>query len=263
MSPAAFAARELAVEVGGVEILRNLSFELARGEFLSVIGPNGAGKSTLIRCLGALIRPTAGEIELDGRPLSSFARRELARAVSYVPQADVRALPFTVRSFVEMGRYPHVGSWAALKAEDQAAVAEALESTDTLHLAERSMRSLSGGERQRVLIASALAQGGSILLLDEPTAFLDYRHQMQVVELLERLHGERGYTIVVATHDLNRMVAAADTALALRAGSVAYEGPVAGVFSVERLDSIYDTSFELVATTGRATPLVVPARNGS
>jgi iron complex transport system ATP-binding protein len=263
LSSPAFELRNLSVSVDGTEILCDLSLEVARGEFLAVIGPNGAGKSTLLRCLDGLIRPTGGEIELDGRQLGSHARRQLARAVSYVPQADVRTLPFTVRSFVEMGRYPHLGSWAALKAEDHAAVIDALEDTDTAEFAARSMRSLSGGERQRVLIAAALAQGGSILLLDEPTTFLDYRHQMQIVELLERLHGEQGYTIVAATHDLNRMVAGCDAVLALRSGRVEYQGPASGVYSTERLDAIYGTRFDLVVAPGRETPLVVPVGNGS
>jgi iron complex transport system ATP-binding protein len=169
---------------------------------------------------------------------------------------------FEVATFVEMGRYPHVGPWAALRAADFEAVREALARTDTSHLAERSMSSLSGGERQRVLIAAALAQGGSILLLDEPTTFLDYRHQVQVVDLLERLHRDQGMTIVAATHDLNRMVAVADEVLALRDGGVVFHGSAEAAFDASTLESIYGTRFELVATAHEPLPLVVPARNG-
>jgi iron complex transport system ATP-binding protein len=263
VKPAAVEVRDLVVAVGGAEILCDISFVLGEGRFLSVIGPNGAGKSTLVRCLDGLVRPTGGGITIGGRALHAFSRRDLARAVSYVPQADVRTLPFTVRSFVEMGRFPHVGSWAALKPEDHEAVHGALENTDVAHLAERSMQSLSGGERQRVLIAAALAQGGRILLLDEPTTFLDYRHQMRIVELIERLHQEQGFTIVAATHDLNWTVAVSDEVLALRAGRVVHYGPAAGVYSTESLTAIYDTGFELITARGRGVPLVVPARNGS
>jgi iron complex transport system ATP-binding protein len=162
-----------------------------------------------------------------------------------------------------MGRYPHLGSWAALGAGDVRAVDEALAQTDTAHLAARSMESLSGGERQRVLIAAALAQGGRILLLDEPTTFLDYRHQMWIVELLERLHRDQGLTLVTATHDLNWTLTVSDTVLALRQGTVAFAGATAGLFAAGRLEEIYGTRFDLVSTGGRSVPLVLPTRNGS
>ncbi len=140
---------------------------------------------------------------------------------------------------------------------------EALAQTETAHLAARSMESLSGGERQRVLIAAALAQGGRILLLDEPTTFLDYRHQMWIVELLERLHRDQGMTVVTATHDLNWTLTVSDAVLALRDGAVAFLGATAELFAAGRLEAIYGTRFELVASGSRALPLVVPARNGS
>jgi iron complex transport system ATP-binding protein len=250
------------VRVGDAPILENVSIAVSGGRFLTIIGPNGAGKSTLIRCLDGLIVPDAGSIRVHGRPLGRYSRRALAREISYVPQSDVASSQFDVATFVEMGRYPHVGPWAALGARDFDAVREALARTDTTHLAERAMSSLSGGERQRVLIAAALAQGGSILLLDEPTTYLDYRHQVQVVELLERLHRDQGLTIVAATHDLNRMVSVADEVLALRDGAVVFHGASGEVFDTRTLESIYGTPFELVTTTNEPLPLVVPARNG-
>jgi len=258
-----------ALEVSGLwvmadeaPILRDVSVTVGQGQFLSVIGPNGAGKSTLIRSLAGLETPNRGEVKLDGTPFAQISKRALARRISYVPQADARVLPFSVRAFVEMGRFPHLGSWASFGADDVDAVDLALARTDTLHLAGRFMQSLSGGERQRVFIAAALAQGGSYLLLDEPTTFLDYRHQMGILELLERLHKTEGLTIVTATHDLNGTVAVSDSVLALREGQVAYHGAAAEVYSRERLEGIYSNRFDLISTAGRDVPLVVPARNG-
>jgi iron complex transport system ATP-binding protein len=244
-------------------ILCDVSVRIDPGSFLSVIGPNGAGKSTLVRCVAGLERPTRGSVTLDGDDLSDGSRRALARRISYVPQADARVLPFTVRAFVEMGRYPHLGSWASLGADDVQAVNQALDSTDALHLEDRSMGSLSGGERQRVFIAAALAQGGEYLLLDEPTTFLDYRHQMEIVELLERLHREEGLAVVTATHDLNSTVAVSDRVLALREGRAVFQGPAHEVLSEDLLQSIYGNRFNLISGGGRELPLVVPARNGA
>jgi len=252
----------LSVRIDGTTILDNVSLTVGAGELLSVIGPNGAGKSTLIRCLDGLVAPDRGIIRVAGRPLASYTRRELARIVSYVPQTGAPAFQFSVGTFVEMGRYPHLGSWAALGVEDIVAVRSALGMTETDHLVDRSMASLSGGERQRVFVAAALAQGGSVLLLDEPTTYLDYRHQVQIVELLERLHRDQGMTIIAATHDLNRTVPVSDTVLALREGRVVLHGPAEQVFDCESLAAIYDTEFRLIPAGAGSPPLVVPAVNG-
>ena len=250
------------VRLDETTILDEVSLAVGAGELLSIIGPNGAGKSTLLRCLDGLVTPDRGVIRVKGRPLGSFTRRELAREVSYVPQTGAPAFEFSVGTFVEMGRYPHVGSWASLGAGDIAAVRAALAMTETDHLVERSMVSLSGGERQRVFVAAALAQGGSVLLLDEPTTYLDYRHQVQIVDLLERLHRDQGMTILAATHDLNRTVPVSDTVVALRDGRVVLAGPAEQVFDSDRLAAIYDTEFRLVPTGADSPPLVVPAVNG-
>jgi iron complex transport system ATP-binding protein len=253
---------DLVVTIDGTTILEDVSLTIGTGELLSIIGPNGAGKSTLIRCLDGLVTPDSGLVRVMGRPLGSYTRRELARIVSYVPQTGTPAFQFSVGTFVEMGRYPHLGSWAALAPDDVAAVREALAMTETDHLVDRSMASLSGGERQRVFVAAALAQGGSVLLLDEPTTHLDYRHQVQIVDLLERLHRDRGMTILAATHDLNRTVPVSDTVVALRDGRVVLSGPAVQVFDCERLAAIYDTRFRLIPVGAGSPPLVVPAVNG-
>jgi iron complex transport system ATP-binding protein len=250
----------LTVAVEGADLLCDVGFSVPEGASLAVIGPNGAGKSTLLRCLDNLLPVAAGRIDLCGRSLSSYSRRELARVVSYVPQADARPIQFSVWSFVEMGRYPYLRGWEAPGAADAEAVRAALEMTGCRHLERRAVDSLSSGERQRVLIAAALAQGGEVLLLDEPTSFLDYRRQVQVMEVLERLRRERGSTIVLATHDLNGAVADADQVLALKNGRVAYDGPPDRLFTTEALREIYDAEFLLVPQVERPLPLVVPRR---
>ena len=263
MTGAAIITEGLCVVLDEAEILKDVSMTVGRGEFLTVIGPNGAGKSTLLRCLDGILEPSAGRVIIDGRPLGDYERRELARTVSYVPQPDAGSLDFTVRSYVEMGRYPHLGAWAALTGADAEAVVESMELTEVAGLADRTMSSLSGGERQRASIAAALAQGGSVLLLDEPTSFLDYRHQVQILDLLDRLHRDKGLTVVAVTHDLNSTVAFSDEVLALKDGKVAATGKPADLLDADELSAIYDADFRLIAGGHRGLPLVLPARNGS
>ncbi len=263
MSSPKVRVEELSVRLGEVEVLHEVSLEVGAGEFLTVIGPNGAGKSTLLRCFDGILTPSAGRILIDGRAVASFSRRHLARTVSYVPQPDAGPLDYTVRSYVEMGRYPHVGAWAALTELDAGEVDRAMEVTEVAEFGDRSMSSLSGGERQRVSIAAALAQGGSLLLLDEPTSFLDYRHQVQILDLLERLHHESGLTIVAVTHDLNSTVASSDSVLALKAGRVVAVGKPAELLEADVLAGIYDADFRMIDGGHRGLPLVLPARNGA
>ncbi len=262
-APPRLAARGLRVRLDETDVLNGVDLEVGAGELLAVIGPNGAGKSTLLRSLDGLQPADGGVVEIDGRPVGGYRRRDLARIVSFVPQTDVPTEGFTVRAFVEMGRYPHLTTWSALTAEDRHAVDEALAVTEIDNLAARFMTTLSGGERQRVWIAAALAQGGTILLLDEPTSFLDYRHQVQVLDLLGRLHAERGYTIVAVTHDLNGLVPDADSVLGLVGGRVGFSGPPRALFDADVLARIFGNDFSMVAGGRHGLPLVMPARNGS
>ncbi len=248
------------VRLNRATLLDDISFDIGAGEFLTIVGPNGAGKTTLLRVLDRLIKPSTGTIMLEGQDLGQFGRRELARMVSFVPQTDLGGGEFTVRAFVEMGRYPYLGPWEPLGTEDRGAVEKALATTEVSHLGDRLLGTLSGGERQRTLIAAALAQGGKILLLDEPTSFLDYRHQVQVLDLLDHLNRKLGYTLVVVTHDLNATVGRSDSVLALKGGRVAFAGPPEGLLNVDRLASIYENDFELVVRSGSTVPIVVPSR---
>lgn len=261
IEPPIFHVGEASVRIGAQTIIDGLSFDLKAGEFLCILGPNGAGKSTCLKVLVGLTAVAEGEVLLSGVPVATTSRRELATKVSYVPQGDPGGFAFTVRSFVEMGRYPYLGPWQPLSLADREAVEQAMRTTEVHHLADRLIGSLSGGERQRTVIAAALAQGGRVLLLDEPTSFLDYRHQLQVLELLEHLHQEQGYTIIAVTHDLNSTLGLADRALALVAGRSVFFGPPGELLDDRRLEQIFDCPFSMVDAPGLDIPVLVPKRS--
>ncbi len=244
--------------VGRKPILCDVSFHVDRGEYVTIVGPNGAGKSTLLKCLMRILRSGSGTIEVAGRPLESYAQRELARRLGYVPQADGRAAPFTAEQFVLLSRYPYLSPFAAASREDRGAVRAAMETTDTAELAERQMGSLSGGERQRVYIAAALAQEADILLLDEPTTFLDYRHQAAIRGVLARANREQGVTILAVTHDVSAAALESDRILGLCAGSIVFCGTPEELMHGDVLRRIYQTEFLLVPHPQAPLPVVVP-----
>jgi iron complex transport system ATP-binding protein len=243
---------------GKKAVLRNVSFSVAAREYLSIVGPNGAGKTTLLKCIDRIQTGGKGQIRVFGRPLSSYSQRALARLVSYVPQADGRVFPYTVEEFVLMGRYPYFGPFSSIRPEDRHAVRDALEKTRTAEFAHRRLDTLSGGERQTVYIAAALAQGAKVLLLDEPTTFLDYRHQAEIRELLVRLNQESGVAIVAVTHDVNRAVLDSDRMVAIREGAVVFCGTPAEIMRRQVLQEIYATSFLLVDHPHAELPVIVP-----
>jgi len=187
----------------GLPVLNEITLGIPRGEFLSVLGPNGSGKSTLLRIIARIILPRSGALFIDDRSLNSFTRRELARNVGYVPQETHWLFPFTVMEVVLMGRTPHIGHMGFESRRDIEVAKEVMELTDIGHLADKPITAISGGERQRVLIARALAQEPSLLLLDEPNAHLDLSHQADIFRILGTYHRERNLTIVWVSHDLN------------------------------------------------------------
>ena len=244
--------------LGRKEILRDVTFAVGEGEFLSIVGPNGAGKTTLLKCVDRLLVGGTGKISIRGRALESYRQRELARLIGYVPQADGRAFPFTVEQFVLMGRYPYLSPFSAVSEEDRQVVRVAMEQTGTIEFADRMLDTLSGGERQRVYIAAAMSQGAEILLLDEPTTFLDYRHQDEVRALLSRNNRESGTTILMVTHDLNGATLQSDRIVALHEGQVAFCGPPAEIMQPGVLQRIYDSSPLLVDHPQTGLPVIVP-----
>lgn len=256
-SAAVIAVNELSFEIEGRSILHRVSFRVFRGEYLAIVGPNGAGKTTLLKCLDRLL-PYSGGVELFGQPLAQYRRRDLAKRVGYVPQIDGRTLPLSVEEFVGLGRYPYLHAFAAMSAEDRAAVRRALEDTGMAALADRTIDTLSGGERQKAMIAAALAQGAEVLLLDEPTTFLDYRHQSEIRSVLRRAHRQQGTTILAVTHDVNAAALDADRALALRDGEVVFDGPPRQLMQTELLQAIYHTPVALAPHPRGGMPMVVP-----
>jgi iron complex transport system ATP-binding protein len=234
-------------------MLRGVSFDLAAGEVFGVLGPNSAGKTTLIRLLTRIVAPTRGTIEVEGVALAAMTRAELARRIAVVPQDMPQGLPFTVRELVLMGRYPHAPRRFFETPHDLAVAREAMTATGVLDLADARVAVLSGGERQRVALARALAQEPRLLVLDEPTAHLDLRYQVECVALLRRVNRERGTTIVLVSHDLNLAGALCDRLLLLADGRIARLGPPAEVLEETMLTTIYgcSVSVERNALTGR------------
>jgi iron complex transport system ATP-binding protein len=224
---------------GQSEILKNISFRLAQGGFLSIAGPNGAGKTTLLNLLSGLLKPTAGAIRIDGCFLQSYSIRQLAKKIAVVRQEFVPVFEFSVLQVVSMARTPYLGTFGFESKADQKAIADALEMTDTARFAERTLNHLSGGERQRVFIARALAQQTPILLLDEPTSFLDMKHQVGIYDLLKRMQQEYGKTIVAVTHDINLTIQYADQALLLGADGSYHIGETNDVFSPQQIEKVF------------------------
>ncbi len=233
-------ARELRFSYGVVPVIDDASLRVRAGEMLGLIGPNGSGKSTLIRLLSGILRPHAGVVHLDGRPLAAYSRRQLAQRLAVVPQDTPIEFPFSVTEVVLMGRSPHLGGFAFEGDRDVEVAHAAMQRTGVLELAARSIHELSGGERQRVVLARALAQEAEFLLLDEPTAFLDLRHQVEIYDLLQDLQRE-GRGIVTVLHDLNLAALYCDRVALLKAGRVVAAGPPAEVITRQTLTEVYDT----------------------
>ena len=211
----------------GIEVLSGLSFEVEPGSFVAVAGPNGAGKSTLIGLLSGLLRPRSGRISIEGRVISSYSVAELAQQVAVVRQEAVPVFGFSVQETVMMGRTSRFGRWGFASPRDEHAVGEAMEATDSAAFAGRAVGSLSAGERQRVFIARALAQDTPILLLDEPTSFLDLRHQVGIYDLLKQAQRQSRKTIIAVTHDLNLACQYCEQALLLAGRDAAGTTPLA------------------------------------
>jgi iron complex transport system ATP-binding protein len=187
----------------GARILREVSLEIARGEFIALVGPNGSGKTTLLRLLDRILLPDKGSIQLDGKPLASYSRVDIARRIAFVPQDTGITFPFTVEELVLMGRAPHMRGAAFESKHDRMIADKVMEQTDIRHLAHQPVTMLSGGERQRVLIARAIAQEPRVILLDEPNAHLDIAHQLDVFRIIQELNIRDGVTVVAISHDLN------------------------------------------------------------
>jgi iron complex transport system ATP-binding protein len=242
---------------GEAAVFRDVSLHVEEGEMVGLLGPNGAGKSTLLKLASGVIRPQAGRVLLGAHEAHRLARAEAARRVAVVPQEFSVQFAYTVRQLVELGRIAHLGAWGIQGARDRTAVDAALGTTRLMELADRVFNSLSGGERQRVLVAMALAQSSEILLLDEPTAHMDIRYQVEVLELLRRLNEQRGLTVIAAIHDLN-LAARYFQRLVLFQHGVIADGPPAAVLDGELLEAVYQTPIQVGILRGEEHLSVLP-----
>jgi len=244
--------------VRGEAVLAGLSMRADAGRLTCVLGPNGSGKTTLLRLLVGLARPGEGEVRLAGRPLGSYRRADLARRVAYVPQETLAAAPFTVAETVLMGRSPHIGALGFESEGDWEAAEAALRQTGTARFADRGLEDLSGGERQRVLLARALAQEPDVILLDEPTAFLDIKHQHAIYSLLRRLARVEGKAVVAVSHDVSLASAYGDRLVLLSKGRVAAAGTPDEVVRPAVLAGVYETPVEVRIDEATGRPYVLP-----
>ncbi|MFE3516007.1 heme ABC transporter ATP-binding protein [Streptomyces sp. NPDC059166] len=257
--PGSTAAELVSVRVGlgGRPVLDGVDLTVRTGEVLALVGPNGAGKSTLLAALAADLSVDSGEVRVDGRPATGWQAAELALRRAVLPQSAALAFPFSVEEVVRMGRAPWAGT--PREPEDDAAVAAALAATEVAEFASRPFSALSGGERARVALARVLAQRAPLLLLDEPTAALDLRHQELVLGIC-RERAAAGDAVVVVLHDLGLAAAYADRALVLRDGRVAAAGPPSEVFTGELLGEVYRQPVDVFPHPRTGVPLVVPRR---
>jgi iron complex transport system ATP-binding protein len=236
-----------------------LSVAIPDGSFTVIVGPNACGKSTLLRALSRMLRPRAGTVLLDGAAISAQPSKQVARTLGLLPQSPIAPDAITVADLVARGRYPHQGLLRQWSADDAAAVQEALTATATAELADRPVDELSGGQRQRVWLAMALAQQTPILLLDEPTTFLDIAHQIEVLDLCAQLREERGHTLVAVLHDLNHACRYATHLIAMRDGDIVAEGPPGEVVDAALVERVFGLPCQVIADPETGTPLVVPA----
>ncbi|MFT4136524.1 ABC transporter ATP-binding protein [Microbacterium sp.] len=234
-----------------------LSVSVPAGSFTAIIGPNACGKSTLLRALARVLRPVSGRIVLDGRSISDYPVREVARRLGLLPQTALAPDGITVADLVARGRYPHQTLFQRWRPEDEEAVGRALAATGTTELAGRMVDELSGGQRQRVWVAMLLAQDAPVLLLDEPTTFLDIAHQYELLELFRRFN-EEGRTLVAVLHDLNQACRYADHLIVMKDGAVVATGAPAEVMSAQLVHDVFGLRALVVPDPATATPLVVP-----
>ncbi|MEF3303434.1 ABC transporter ATP-binding protein [Paenibacillus sp. GYB003] len=216
----ALQAEDVTLRYDGRPVIERLNWHAESGRIHTIVGPNGCGKSTLLRAVAGQLKPRSGGILLDGKRLSGFAPRRLARELAMLAQSPDRLPDMTVRMLVGFGRFPHKPIWGASRPEDEEIVDRAMEQTGTRRFAGRKLAALSGGERQRVWIAMALAQQPRVLLLDEPTTYLDVSHQLEIMELIARINRSNGVTIVMVLHDMNHASAYSDEIAVMRSGAL-------------------------------------------
>jgi len=254
----ALGATGISLGYGDRRIIDSLSLELPAGQVTIIVGANACGKSTVLRGLARLLKPGAGVVELNGTDIHKMPTKALARELGILPQTPTAPDGITVADLVGRGRSPHQGWFRQWTEDDDAAVAEALTATGTLELAERSIDELSGGQRQRVWIAMALAQQTDILLLDEPTTYLDLAHQVEVLDVVSELNARRGITVAIVLHDLNLAARYADHLIAMKDGRIVAKGEPSAVMTAELVQEVFGLESVVVPDPVVGSPMVVP-----
>ncbi|THF87957.1 ABC transporter ATP-binding protein [Deinococcus sp. KSM4-11] len=257
-SPAPLVTTGLKLGYGQSIIIPDLDLRVSGGRITSIIGPNGCGKSTLLRALARLLPMSGGQIELYGQALHALPSREVARRLAILPQGPTAPEGLSVEDLVWFGRHPHQGRFPVRRQEDREAVHWALDQTGMRIFAGRPLDALSGGQRQRAWIAMSLAQQTDILLLDEPTTYLDLSHQLEVLQLAQRLNQDQGKTVVMVLHDLNQAVRYSDEIIALHAGQVYAQGPAADILTHELLRDVFHLRGHILADPDTGKPHVIP-----
>ncbi|WP_280438504.1 ABC transporter ATP-binding protein [Nocardia carnea] len=235
-----------------------LTVDIPDGTFTAIIGPNACGKSTLLRALSRLLAPESGAVLLDGKAIGSYPAKEVARRIGLLPQSSTAPEGIRVADLVARGRYPHQSLVRQWSRHDEDAVAAAMDATGVTDLSGRLVDELSGGQRQRVWIAMVLAQETPIVLLDEPTTFLDIAHQIQLLDLCRELNRDTGRTVVAVLHDLNHAFRYADHLIAMRDGAVVAAGPPREIVTAELVQQVFDLGCRIIDDPETGTPLVVP-----
>ena len=256
--PSRLIAEDLTLGYGDRIIVENLDLKVHTGVITTVIGPNGCGKSTLLRALGRLLKPKGGKVILDGKAISSMRTKEVARVLGMLPQAPTAPEGLTVGDLVSRGRHPHQSWIRQWSSDDESEVASALQLTGVEDLADRPVDELSGGQRQRAWISMALAQGTDILLLDEPTTYLDLAHSVEVLDLVDRLHEEMGRTVIMVLHDLNLAVRYSDQLIVMSEGKIVESGRPQDVISEKLLMDVFGLEATVIADPVSDRPLIVP-----
>jgi ABC-type cobalamin/Fe3+-siderophores transport system ATPase subunit len=249
----------LALGYDGRQVSADLTLTIPDGSFTVIVGPNACGKSTALRALARMLKPSSGTVLLDGGPIQRLPTKEVARRLGLLPQSSLAPDAITVADLVARGRYPHQGLLRQWSRDDERAVAAAMAATQVTELASRAVDELSGGQRQRVWLAMVLAQETSIVLLDEPTTFLDIAHQIEVLDLCADLHETEGRTMVAVLHDLNHACRYATHLIAMRDGAIVAEGAPGEIVDAELVERVFGLRCRVIPDPETGTPLVVPA----
>ncbi|MGR5349810.1 Fe(3+) dicitrate ABC transporter ATP-binding protein FecE [Vibrio mediterranei] len=249
--------KNLYVAYGDKTIIENLSLTIPKGKITALIGPNGCGKSTLLKTLARINKPKSGEVLLDTTPLHEFATKSLAQRLSMLPQTHTSPEGITVRKLVEYGRAPYASHWGKLTDKDHAMVSRAMASTGVSELQETPVDALSGGQRQRAWISMIVAQDTEVIMLDEPTTYLDLSHQIELMRMMQTMH-QQGKTVIVVLHDLNQACRYCDHLVVLKDGKLVLDGEPSDIFTQALLQDVFDLDAIVIKDPISGTPMCVP-----